>query len=453
MTLKLRFSLLFSLLFSILLATVMFTIYYLFSNFRQEEFRDRLAEKAETTVKLLIEVKEVDYQLMKIIDRNSINRLYNEKILVFNHHQELIYSSIDDAVINWTKEDLRSIKEKNTLFKRSKENDVLGIHFPLQDKDYYVLVSAEDKYGNNKLLYLRYLLIVASIVSVTSVWLLSFYLSKRSLAPLDRFRKDIQEITDKNLNKRLTEPVEDSEIKALSYSFNQMMDRINSAYQSQKAFTGNASHELRTPIAKILAQLENLAKRKETPDTIKNTLSSVIEDASQLSEIVTSLLLLSEINESGRPTFEKVRLDEVLFASSAQVAKLHPDFRFQFDILSGVSPDLDLEVEADDILLQIAFSNLFRNAFTYSSNKIVKCSVDHKGDQLEVIITNTGPIPKIEDTSDLFNTFTRGSNSFEKSGSGIGLSIVKRILEYHSATIAYKTPSADQNMLIVGIPQ
>jgi hypothetical protein len=84
MTLIQRFSILFSFLFSILLAAVMMTIYYSFAYFRVEEFKDRLSEKAETTVKLLIEVKEIDYQLQKIIDRNTINRLYNEKTLVFN---------------------------------------------------------------------------------------------------------------------------------------------------------------------------------------------------------------------------------------------------------------------------------------------------------------------------------------------------------------------------------
>jgi len=453
MNLKLRFSLFFSLLFSILVGAVMFTIYYLFSNFRQEEFRDRLSEKAETTVKLLIEVKEVDYQLMKIIDRNSINRLYNEKTLIFNNEMQLIYNSLDDAIVPWSKEELRNVKKFNSVFKRYKEYDVLAIHYPYSGKDYYVLISAEDKYGNNKLRYLKYLLIVSSVISVTLVWTLSFYLSKKSLQPLDEFSKEIQDITDKNLNKRISNPASDSEIKALSFSFNQMMDRIDTAYQSQKAFTGNASHELRTPIAKILAQLENVIRSVDTPETIKKTLNSVIEDAGQLSEIVTSLLLLSELNNKGEYAhFSKLRLDEIIFASSVQVSRLHPEFKFQFEIDATTSSEINLEVNADEILLQIAFANLFRNAFTYSEDKTVKCIVGQEAGNLHITITNIGPTPNVKDTSELFNTFTRGDNAFEKTGSGIGLSIVKRILHYHSATIEYQTPTSNLNMLVVTIP-
>ena len=121
MNIKQRFSLFFSTLFSILLAAVMLVVYYLFSNFRTEEFKARLAQKAETTVKLLLDVKEVDYHLLKIIDRNSINRLYNEKTLIFDENMQLIYNSIDDATINWSRSDLEQIKKDNVVFRKTKE--------------------------------------------------------------------------------------------------------------------------------------------------------------------------------------------------------------------------------------------------------------------------------------------------------------------------------------------
>jgi sensor histidine kinase regulating citrate/malate metabolism len=119
MNLKQRFSSLFSLLFSAILAAVMFIVYTLFAQFRTEEFKERLAEKAITTIRLLNEVKEVDNQLLKIIDKNSINQLYNEKILVFNEQLEVVYSSIDDAPITWKKEELRKIKEEKSTLKKT----------------------------------------------------------------------------------------------------------------------------------------------------------------------------------------------------------------------------------------------------------------------------------------------------------------------------------------------
>src|SRR3712207_5829111 len=115
MQLKHRFPLIFSLLFSLVLAAVLLTIYQLFSNFRQQEFKERLSEKAETTVKLLLEVQEVDEQLLKIIDRNTLNRLYNEKVLIFNDSMQLIYSSIDDANISWEAQDLKRLKQEKSI--------------------------------------------------------------------------------------------------------------------------------------------------------------------------------------------------------------------------------------------------------------------------------------------------------------------------------------------------
>lgn len=453
MNLKQRFSLFFSFLFSALLVVVMFTIYYLFANFREMEFRDRLIKKAKTTVKLLLEVKEVDYQLLRIIDRNTINRLYNVKTLVFDDKMKLLYSSIDDAEINLSKEEIRQISKHNLLFKRNKEYDIVGLRYEYNKNNYYVLISAEDQYGNTNLNYLRYVLLVAFVISISLVWLLSFYLSKKSLEPLDKVKKEIEDITVKNLNKRIQEPTRDDEMRSLSHSFNKMMDRIDKAYQLQKEFTGNASHELRTPIAKILAQLENILLDKQVPENTKIILRSIAEDTSQLSEIVTSLLLLSEITDREvSKTITHIRLDEVIFSSASKVSKLHSDFKLQFEIENGSSDNVNLEIEGDDTLLQIAFINLFRNAYTYSDDKLIHCVLFLNRENVKITITNSGPTPDIKDTSILFNTFTRGSNTQHKAGSGIGLSIVKRILQYHNASLEYQIPSKNTNKIIVTIP-
>jgi len=76
-------------------------LYALFYNFRMEEFKDRLAEKALTTANYMFKVKEIDSYLLKVIDQNSINKLYNEKTLIFDENFKLIYSSIDDQRVDW----------------------------------------------------------------------------------------------------------------------------------------------------------------------------------------------------------------------------------------------------------------------------------------------------------------------------------------------------------------
>ncbi len=105
MNLKQRFSLFFSSLFSLLLASVMVTIYVLFSNFRQDEFKTRLIQRATTTVKVLVSVKGLDRNLLKLFDKHRVNKLYNEKTSVYNHQLKLIYTSNESYPFNWSKRD------------------------------------------------------------------------------------------------------------------------------------------------------------------------------------------------------------------------------------------------------------------------------------------------------------------------------------------------------------
>jgi signal transduction histidine kinase len=425
----------------------------MFSHYRQEEFEIRLAEKAETTIKLLLEVNEIDQQLLKIIDHNTIHRLYNEKVMIFDENMNLVYSSLDDVVLRWDKTDLVYLKENGSFFRTYNEYDVYGMYFDSQNKDYFALVTAEDKYGKRKLAYLKVLLWAAFGIGTVSSWLLSLYLSKRSLAPLDIFTKQITKITDQNLNIRLPETGKDDEIDKLSRSFNQMISRIDEAYKKQREFAGNASHELRTPISRITTQLENILQNEEINPEIKNGLESIKEEAFHLSDIVISLLLLSRIDnekpDSREKSFKKIRLDELVFNCISRIKKAYPDLKLHFEIINETSREIDLEIKGDDSLLGIAINNLIKNAFLYSSDQTVICEVKHHKENLLLVFKNHGQTPTSFEKENMFNAFSRGSNSLYKPGSGLGLLIVKRILQYHGAEISFTIPEKNLNCVTV----
>lgn len=452
MLLKHRFPLFFSLTFSLLLAVVLFAVYYLFAQFRNTEFKDRLAEKAESTIKLLLEVKEVDRQLLRIIDTSSINRLYNEKTIIFNDSMHIIYSSIDDMPLSWTAGELNEVKNRRDVWRRNGTYDVLGMHYAFEQRDYYVFISAEDRMGIRKLHFLKLVLLSAALAGTLAVWLIAFYVSKKSLEPLNRLSRQMQEITSKSLMLRVPEQGADDEIRALSRSFNQMLQRIDKAYKAQKDFTSNASHELRTPLTRIVMQLENLLQKKDTDDQTASVLLSVTEDVYHLSDIVTSLLLLSKLEHaSEKMELQAVRLDEVLFHAAAQLSKTYPDFKLFFDVEDHLG-QLSMEVKGDETLLKIVLTNLLKNGYTYSDNKLVHCTLYQDDQQLQLVLTNTGTTPSGSDTTQLFNPFHRGSNSTQAQGSGIGLSIVQRILEYHHATVSYEIPDPRTNRVVLSFP-
>ncbi|MGY4385079.1 two-component system sensor histidine kinase ArlS [Pedobacter sp. UYP24] len=449
MNLKQRFSFIFSSLFSVVLATVMLIVYYLFADMRREELIAELTEKAQTTVKLLIETQEVHYDMHKIIDKNSVNNLHFEKIQIYNETKKLLYSSTVAPTIKLTYADLDLLKKKRLVLRNVNPNVVLGFYYKSGNDGYYVLISADDNYDKNKLNHLKYVLFVLFVTGLIVVWILSFSLSKKALEPLDNFRRKIQEITDSNLKIRLSKEEREDEINTLAGSFNQMMDRIDNAYDRQKEFTGNASHELRTPVARIAAQLENLLNRTNIDPSIKLSLTSIFNDTFQLSEVISSLVALADINSREHNfSFVKLRLDEIIFSTTTELSKIYHDFKLKFEIENNTVNETDLEIMGDETLLKIALSNLFKNAYVYSDNHTVECLIRQNNGEIELLLTNTGKTPEIEDPRTLFTTFYRGNNSHQVSGSGIGLSIVKRVLDYHNATIIYNILDSNTNQIV-----
>ena len=446
MTLKNRISLLVSLLFTILFGLASTVIFVLYSNFRKEEFRDRLEIKALSNIKLLVNVKELDDQLLKMIDQNSINQLYDEKTLVFDSNYKLIYSSIDDAKINWSIEDLKYLKKHKTFFKQQGDYEVYGVFYDTKDKDFYALISATDDYGKRKLLFLRYTLIASYIFFTCICWVLTSFMVKKAMSPLSVFHQKIKKINENNLDTRIESKSNKNEIDLIANEFNFMMDRIEISYQKQKEFTAHASHELRTPLSRITSQIENVVSDPKTTIERKTFLNNILSDVNQLTELINSLLILSKIDNKKYENNEIHRMDEILFSAIEKINKSFPDFIILFEIEENENLDTALEIKGNKNLLEIAISNVLKNTCIYSNNKLAKVKISAEEAQLIISVSNTGKTLNENEQKNLFQPFMRGSNSKGTSGFGLGLRIVNRILTLHNATITYSTPDINTNL-------
>ncbi|MES2519879.1 MAG: HAMP domain-containing sensor histidine kinase [Bacteroidota bacterium] len=454
MTLKKKIAINIAVAFSILFGLASMIIFFSFSYFRKEEFEQRLREKALTTTKLLVEVKEVDNQLLKLIDRNSINKLYNEKILVFDSKFKLIYSSIDDATIIWNINDLKQLKKDKSFFRKEKEKDVLGIFYDFERNDYFVLISAEDKYGNNKITFLFYLILTTFLTGTLLVWLSTYFFIKRLLKPLDVFQEQITNISINQLNVQLHETQGNDEINLLTKAFNTLLSTIEKAFEAQREFTSNASHEIRTPLTRIAFKIENLLQNKEHSSTTITYLKSVNDEIHQLSDLVNSLLLLSKVNkEDLHRKFNKIRIDEIIFSANRQVKKQEPTFDLSFEIIDEDDIEQAMNILGVKSLLEIVFINLLKNAALYSINGQAKVIIGLTlNKQLKVSISNLGKLISESEQKKLFQPFMRGENAININGSGLGLRITKRILDYHSASINYTAIFPETNLFEVIFP-
>jgi signal transduction histidine kinase len=442
MSLKRKIALNLSIAFSLLFGIVMAVIYMSFNDFRKEEFKERFRQRLDFTSHFIAKSKDFEEEAPVFFNENSDNILLNETILIFNSEKELIYSTIKDRNVTWDSALLKELDEKKIVYSEKTVPEVYAALKTINGENYYILTSALDTNGNSKLAYLKYLLITAYVMSTLLIGFFSYYFMGQFLKPLEDLNQEISEVTAHKLTTQI--PVRDSndEINVLAQSFNTMITRLDDVFQSQKDFTASASHEIRTPITRMAFQLENLIKLEQhSPETL-SSLKQIQKDVYQLSDLTNSLLLLTKFDkENIQSIYEEVRIDEVIFESFEAVEKSYPKLKMDFLISEDTAENGLLTIKGVQSLLDIVFINLFKNAAVYSDDTEVDVLITETDENLVVDVVSHGDtIPKGE-RGKLFEAFTRGNNSQNISGSGLGLRIVKRILEYHGAKIIYTSPA------------
>ncbi|MFN9114924.1 MAG: histidine kinase dimerization/phospho-acceptor domain-containing protein, partial [Bacteroidota bacterium] len=392
LTLKKRAAVSISLTYSFIFGVTSITIWLLFASYREDEFKIRLEEKALTNLRLLVEVDEINDQLLRTIERSSLNRLYKEKTVIYNSTGNSVYSTTKDTGTTWDKSRLFRLPPGAELYETFGEFDVYGFHYQTQKKNYYALVIAEDKYGYRKLRYLGVLLISAFALSTPIVWLLTFAAMRGLLKPLDRFITEITSIGDRNLTTRLALSDRHDEIDQLGKAFNLMMERIESSYLRQQEFSAQASHELRTPLARIISQLENLEAGETHSERTREYLYNLRNDAHQMANLIHSLLLLAQSANDQHFTGVR-RLDELLFDAFEQTKMFAPNLQIHFEIEleEGTDKAPNLDVQCNEALLIQALINLLRNADLYSDDHHVDVRLKQTEDNLlSLRISNNG---------------------------------------------------------------
>lgn len=450
MSLKRKIALTISIAFSLLFGMVMAVIYLSFNDFRREEFKERFRQRLEFTTHFISRSKDFEEEAPIFFNENSDNILLNEKILIFNAEKELIYSTIKDRNVTWDNTMLNELDKKKIIYTEKTVPEIYAALKNINGENYYILTSAFDTNGKSKLVYLKYLLILSYVMSTLLIGFFSYYFVEKFLRPLEDLNQEISEVTAHKLTTQIPVQSSNDEVGVLAQSFNTMIARLNDVFQSQKDFTASASHEIRTPITRMAFQLENLIKFEEhSPETL-SALQQIQRDVYQLSDLTNSLLLLTKFDkENIQSIYEEVRIDEVIFEAFEAVEKSYPDLKLDFLITEETSENALLTINGISSLLVIVFINLFKNAAVYSDNVEVKVLITENNDYLMVDVISRGDTIPEEERSKLFEAFMRGNNAQNIAGSGLGLRIVKRILEYHDAGISYSSPEKYLNKFSV----
>ena len=288
--------------------------------------------------------------------------------------------------------------------------------------------------------------ITAAVTLLSGI--LAYFVSGRALKPLRSFASQVEMVQMTNLaDMKIDEDVL-PEFKQLSRSFNQMLERLNTAFAAQRQFTGNAAHELRTPLALMQAQLELFFA--EHPDVLPETaefLSLLQEQTERLTQMTKTLLEMSNLQQVARN--EQIQLApmiEEIFTDLAPLAEK-----------DGIS----LEVEGDgvmtgsDALIYRLLFNLTENAVKYNRpGGSVRISVTQEPEKLLIRVSDTGCGIPDEFQRSIFQPFFRvdKSRSREYGGVGLGLSLVWEIANLHGGSVWVEKSSEKGTTIAVDLP-
>jgi len=439
--------------FAILMGTVLLSIDVLSENNRKQEFYQRLKDRTTTTLKILIEVKEIDINVLQAFDRNTINNLYEEKILIFNEKSELVYSSVDDPRITYPETILRDLRNgKSEIETAEGEYEVMGIGFSHDGKSYYGIAKAYDKFGKKKTAYLRVALVVIFFVSVITIIVISFLLSRQITSPIKMLAAAVEKHTPENLFTRIDLPERNDEIGLLMQKFNELLDRLEAAFAFQKNFIQHISHELKTPLAIMLTNAER-SLREEGPQQWKESLEFQRATTMEIAHIINALIDISRI-ESNKSiaTNEQVRVDEIIFECIEEIGYLNAAVNFNCIIDEQITDEQQLSAAGNKRMLKLAFLNLLKNAINYSGREKASIEISQHGDYIKVHLENEGQTLDENDQSRLFIDLFRGKNAQSTKGLGLGLFLTHKIINLHQGAIYYKISEKGTNVFMVQLP-
>lgn len=320
------------------------------------------------------------------------------------------------------------------------------LHLPLGRRDYALLydtaiqkllvVSAIDVYGYTKMNNLRKIIMVCLAGSVVLLAFVSWYWTRRMLAPIAAKIRKAQMIGTGSLNLRLEVKNPKDELGMLAITFNDMLQRLEQGFEAQQQFIGNASHELRTPLTILRSEAEWALSRQRTLEEYHQVLQKVQEKSEYLTRLVNRLLIMARINgPAAAKDMTAFRLDELLLVLVEQLNSEHngnPPITCQLE-LQGLDGYF---IKGDAAMIQTAISNLVENGVKYGQGTAVQLTAGYSHQQFVITVSDGGMGIAPADAAHIFTPFYRADRARAiASGTGLGLALVKAIAEWHGGSI------------------
>jgi heavy metal sensor kinase len=314
------------------------------------------------------------------------------------------------------------------------------VQVPLVDRkgviEGYLIVAVPVKSAMIVLRDLKYIVMLSFPVIILTLFVLTRLIAGRSIRPVEEVIAMAETMTQSSLDRRITLPQHRDELYRLGATINALLDRLQDAFQREKQFTADASHELKTPLAVVKGTLDVLVRKPRDVAHYENRIRYCLDELNRMARLIDQLLLLARY-ESGNTSPQIMRMD---------IAPLLESVRARIDPMA-IAKNMSLRiesvslgrVEADPAMLEMMLENILSNAVKYSpEGSAVEIRAGSRNGLPVCTITDYGiGIPE-EKLQSIFERFYRvdESRSSSTGGSGLGLSIVKKLADLQHITIS-----------------
>ena len=428
-------------------------VYLSVSNYSYEDFYKLLEIRAVTAAKVELDQDEGAAQAgIKDLRNEFFEKLPQEQDRFFrispgeSFAEEAKSVGIPVSFFNNVLNDGKAEYSKNGMFYK-------GIRYKSKQGEYVVVASAQNYFELHHSAYLRRTLVFAIIAAFLFSALIALYFAKFVFRPLRKITDSVKEISSENLHLRLDQNKSNDELAELTRTFNNMLDRIETSFETQNNFVSNASHELRTPLTAIIGEADvTLSKVRKTEEYIE-TITVILDEAEKLDRKTKALLFLAQTGFNGKSQkFDKVRVDQLLWDVKETIEKINPRSNIHIDMSLLPENPAKLKVKGNEQLLHLALSNIISNACKYSDYKVVHVSIGASDQNVFVIIKDQGiGIPDSE-LKYIYDPFFRASNTLKYEGYGIGLPLTRNIIRLHQGEIIVSSIMQQGTTVQINLP-
>jgi len=410
----------------------------------RQEFFNRLEERAKIVAYFYWEKAELKPADFERLEQRYMQRLPYEVVRLYDkeHREVLVENNHPDKRIAII--DLKRLQKEKSYFAIDAEyQQTCAMLYQNRQGETWVSVTAYDLYGNKRLQWLAVIMLVCYLISLVFIFFLGRFLIKNGLQHIQNIVQEVQNIQADQLGQRLEEPPYLDEVGELVLTFNQLLERLEGSFQSQKLFVSQASHELRTPIAIMLGEVEVALTRTRSTENYQQTLQSLQQTLLQGKEMINSLLLFTQLGDSTEvPNIEFLRIDELIWEVFDHIKRAFPTHYWRIN-LEEMPEDMEaLTLCGNKSWLKMALHNLMENVIKYGANKPADLTLYYAPQQACLKIRDYGIGIAPEDLKNIFEPFYRGINTRGKiQGTGLGLPLTKRILEAHD--VAFEVESVE----------